>query len=259
MPSQNSSGDDGSRHDGSRTDNIDVDSREHSEELNHFHDAFERIMQFLDGLLQEDPELRAFVEQQGGNVDRLPEEGDEQQGGIVDNFPEEGDEKQGGNADSLPAEDHAATAGLRPDPWQSAGAALAKRVQAVIVYYLRRMSNAEVSEMLEQGLKSGIFPNPNTPLETKVHTERKSDKERPSDLIYKKKTNKKKPEPSDEAGEVCHSPVCCDPRRYSVISHIVFFSLRISWFKQPNAGRATTVKVGAEEAPPWRLDSEEEI
>jgi hypothetical protein len=184
MSNQNSSGDDGNRDDGSRTDN---GNSEYPEELNHIHDAFEGIAQILDGLVREDPGLRAFVEQQDGNIDSLPE----QQGG----------EQQGGNVNSLPSEDHTATVGgIEPDLWQLEAEALANRVQAVIVYFLQRMNNAEVSEMLEMGMKGGIAPNPNTPLETKVHTKRMK-KRRPSGLIYNK-------EPSEEAQEACNTAIC---------------------------------------------------
>jgi hypothetical protein len=254
MSNQNSSEDDGSRDSASRIDN--VGSREHSEELTLIHDAFEDIAHIFDGLMRDDHELRAFVEQQGGNVDSLPEEG-EQQGGNVDIRPEEADEHQDRNVGSLPAEDHTATAG-RPEPgsWQLEAEALRNRVQAVIVYFLQRMNNAEVSEMIEEGIfKGGIVPRPTHSIgDEGAHLDRMG-KNRPFGIKHKKK--KKRPEPSEEAQEVCHSIVCCDPRWYSV-SHFVFFSLRISWLKQPSAGRATTAKEGAEEVPPWPLDSEPE-
>jgi hypothetical protein len=41
-------------------------------------------------------------------------------------------------------------------------------------------------------------------------------------------------------------------------SHVSFSSVRISMWKQPSLGKATTVKQGAEEVPPWPLDSEQE-
>lgn len=41
-------------------------------------------------------------------------------------------------------------------------------------------------ERLEQGIRDGLVPDPNTPLETKVHSERKR-KSRPTGLKYKKK------------------------------------------------------------------------
>jgi hypothetical protein len=68
----------------------------------------------------------------------------------------------------------------------TANSALAARVNAVIDYLRQRMSEVEVVKRLEQGLKSGIAPNPNTPLETRVHTDRKR-KNRPKGLKYKKK------------------------------------------------------------------------
>jgi hypothetical protein len=203
MSKQNNSGDDGSRHDGSRTDNVDVSSRQRPEELNHIHDAFEGIGQIVDGLMREDHELRAFVEQQDGNVDSIPERGAEQQGGNADIHPEVDDDHQDSNVDSLPSEDHTATAVLEPDPWQLEAEALRKRVQAVIAYFLRRMNynNAEVSEMLEQGMKGGIVPRPKDSIgDEGAHLERMK-KRRPSGMKYNK-------ENSDEAEEA-RKPVIC--------------------------------------------------
>jgi hypothetical protein len=159
MSNQKSSGDDA--------------SHEHPEERNHIHDVFEGIWQILDELMREEPELCAFAEQQGSNVDCLPERGVEQQVDNADSSPEVDDEYQDRNLDRLPAEDHTTITGLKPDPWQLEDEALRKRVQAVIVYFLRSMNNTEVSEMLKKGMMGGIAPNPNTPLETKVpHLER---------------------------------------------------------------------------------------
>jgi hypothetical protein len=223
MSNQKSSGDDGSQHDGSRT-----------VELNHIHDTFEDMLQALDVLIEAIPALRAFVAQQGGNVDNLPEERDEEQGGNVDILPEEHDEHQDssvdshpvedqdGNVDSLeevveqrdgnlyfppeeddehldssvdshPAEDYTMTAVLEPDPRQFAAEALRNRVQAVIAYFLRRMNNTEVSEMLVQGMRGGIAPNPNTPLETKVPHEERMKKRRSSGMKYNKAEEACKP------------------------------------------------------------------
>jgi hypothetical protein len=181
MSNQNSSGDDSNRDGGSPE------------------DTFEGI-ELYDGLVQEDPGLRAFVEEQDGNIDSLQGEGDEQQGrnvdsraeenveyqddnvdslpeegdnqlsGNEDSRPEENDEDQDGNVESVPAEGHTATAGA-PEPgpcWQLG--ALANRFQAVYGFFCKRNNPVEVSEMLAEGIKVGIFPDPNSSLETKVHT-----------------------------------------------------------------------------------------
>jgi hypothetical protein len=195
MSNQNRSGKRDNREDGSRNDNGDVDNREHLEELSHIVDAFEDIGRILDRLMREDPALCASV-LQSGNIDSLTVAGEAHQSGNVDRRLEEDDEHQDGNVDGLPAEDHAVTAGgLEPGPWQLE--ALASRVQAVIDLYLQRMNTVEVSEMLEKGIKEGIAPNPNTPLETKVHTERKKKNRRTNQEIK-----------DDEAQEACNTAIC---------------------------------------------------
>jgi hypothetical protein len=143
--------------DGSRTENVDVGSREYPEQFSHIHDTFEEIGQILDGLMREQPALRAFVGQQDGNVDSILERGVEQPGGNANG------DHQDSNVKIPPAEDRRATVVLEQDPWQLR--ALESRFQAVIVYLLQRMNNsyAAVSETLEQGMKGGIIPNPNTP------------------------------------------------------------------------------------------------
>jgi hypothetical protein len=146
----------------------------------HLRYAIQDTGQSFDGLMIEDFELPAPVEQQSGKVKFLPEE-----------------------------DEAATTRILELDLVQPAAEALTNPFQAVINNFRRAgMSSAEVNEMLEQGRKGDIAPNPHNPLETKVHTKRMK-KKRPSGIKYKKK---KKPEPSEEAQEVCHSTVCCDPR-----------------------------------------------
>jgi hypothetical protein len=211
MSNQNSSGDDSNRDDGRRTDNGDVGNSEHPEE----HDDFEGMGRILDQLMRENPALHASV-LQSGNVDSLTVAGEDHQGDNVDSRLEEDDEHQDVNADGLPAEDHAVAAGgLEPGPcWQLE--ALANRVQAVIVAFLQRMNNVEVSEMLEKGMEGGIVPDPNTPLETKVHTERKKKNRRTNQEIRE-----------DEAHEARNTAIYFDPRWYCV-SQFVFFYYRIS-------------------------------
>jgi hypothetical protein len=259
MRNQNSfddGNDDGSREDNgdgrSREDNGDDVNRQHLEELEHLLDALgdsdflegsEQL--YLDEVIANDAGLRNFVEQQGGNVDFIPSED------VPGRLAEE-EEALASRVEAVADYFHQRMNIAEVNETEEEEALA--RVQAVVYYFLhvQRITVAELIAILEQGMRSGIAPNPNTPLETKVHTDQKK-KNRPKNLKYNKK---KKREPSEEAQEVCHSAVCFDSHPYSVSQFVDFSSRRISWLKQPSAGRATMVEAETEEAPPWPLDPE---
>jgi hypothetical protein len=180
------------------------------------HDALEQAGLSFDDLTS--------TEQQGGNVEFISEEDHAAKSEGQDFTPPTSVDQQNGNVKFLPEEDDVAMRRrLEPDPVQPADEMLASPFQPSIDYLRRAgmsVAEVEVDEMLEQERKGGIAPNPNTPMETKVHTERMK-KKRPFGIKYKKK--KEKSEPSQEAQEVCQSTVCCD-RRWNCVSLFVFFS-----------------------------------
>jgi hypothetical protein len=236
---------------------------------------------FLENFIEAypEPELRSYVVNQDGNEDSLqyedtavteagiePETGKPAEQELANRVQAE-EAQHDGNADFLPNEEvAAAAAGIEPEPGKPveeelanrvpAEEALANRVEAVVYYFLhvQCMAVAEVIAILERGIKDDISTNPNTPLETKVHNERMK-KKRPYGM---KCTKKKKPGPSEEAQEVCHSEFCFDSHPYSVSQFVVFSSRRISSLKQPSAGRATMAEAETEEVPPWPLDPEQD-
>jgi hypothetical protein len=249
-------------------------NNEHLGQRVHLRESLEDMQQSFDGFWREDLGLCASVEHQGGTRgglgpdllqlhDALEQEGlrfddltrTEQQGTNVDFLSEEDhaaksewqDFTLSTSADQqsvkfLPEEDDVATRRrLELDPVQPAVEVLANHFRHAGM----SVPEVEVVEMVKQGRKGGIAPNPNTLLETKVHTERMKKKRR-FGIKYKKK---KKSEPSQEAQEVCQSTVCCD-RRWNCVSLFVFFSHRISLSRQRNAGKMAMVKEGAEVVPP---------
>jgi hypothetical protein len=123
-------------------------------------DALEDTGQSCDSFIMiEDFELPSSVEQQSGKVKVLAEE-----------------------------DDAAMIRRLELNPVQPAAEALTSPFQAVINNFRRaRMSIVEVNEILEQGRKGGIAPNPHTPSDTKVHTERMK-KRRPFGIKYKRRS-----------------------------------------------------------------------
>jgi hypothetical protein len=230
MSEQNSSGDDGS---------VDVGNREHPEQLDH---AFvEEIERLLDRLMLEQPELRVYAEQYGGNVESIPEggveqpevDGDhheeieqildrlmleepelrayaEQYGGNVESIPERGVEQQGANAGSHPEVngDHQdSNVNSHPAEDHTATAVLELdpwQLRALEIRFRAVMDYYRLtSDMLEQGMKGRIFiaPNPNTPLETKVPHLETKRKRRPFGMKYNK-------DYSDKPGKACNTAIC---------------------------------------------------